>query len=176
MQTDTQIRAAQAQVIARMEADPDPCRKTYVTTGRIGAGLACEVRQGRHAIVTDLGPAMGGGALGPSPGFLGRAAIVGCVGIGVKMMALREGLTFDAMTITVETEFDDTALMGLGANSAAPLRTRVRIEIDSPESAAQVAAVVDRALEQDPWFLALRDAQVVEPCLTVRSPTGVLPG
>ena len=113
---------------------------------------------------------MGGEAAGPSPGFFARSAIVGCVGIGIKMLAAREGFRVERLAVTVETDFDDTALMGLGESSAGPLRTRIAVDIESPDDPARIADMVNRALERDPWFLALRDAQVVEPCLSV-SPT-----
>lgn len=162
------IREAQTLVIKRMKADPAAARSTIVTTGRIDEGLTCHVKQGRFTAVADLGRGMGGDAEGPSPGFYGRAAIVGCVGMGVKMLAAREGLVFDSMTITVETDFDDAALFGLGNASAAPLVTRIEIEITSDADPAQVSDCVGRALEMDPWFLALRDAQLVQPRTTLR--------
>lgn len=164
---DDRIRSSQSAVIARMKADPAACQKTYVTTGRINAGLACHIEQGRFSAIADLGPAMGGDASGPSPGFYARSAIVGCVGMATKMLAVREGLMFERMTITVETDFDDSALMGLGSTSAGPLRTRVIVDIESKEDPTLIARLLNRALERDPWFLALRDAQIVEPHLTV---------
>ena len=171
---DTRIRACQADVIARMQADPAACHKTYVTTGEIRAGLACHIEQGRFSAIADLGPAMGGEAAGPSPGFYARSAIVGCVGIGIKMLAAREGFRVDRLAVTVETDFDDTALMGLGASSAGPLRTRIAVAIESPDDPARISDMVNRALERDPWFLALRDAQVVEPCLFVSHTAGTI--
>lgn len=167
MTQDDRIRAAQSAVIARMKADPAASQRTYATTGRIGAGLACHIEQESFSATADLGLAMGGDASGPSPGFYARSGIVGCVGIGIKMLAVREGLTFEKLTVTVETDFDDTALMGLGSNPAGPMRTRVIIDVDSTDDPAKIASVVNRALEQDPWFLALRDAQIVEPHLSV---------
>jgi uncharacterized OsmC-like protein len=163
----SRIRACQADVIARMQADPAACRRTYATAGEIRAGLTCHIEQGGFSATADLGPGMGGEAAGPSPGFYARSAIVGCVGIGIKMLAVREGFVLDRLTVTVETDFDDAALMGLGANSAGPLRTRIGIDIDSKDDPARIADMVDRALDRDPWFLALRDAQVVEPHLSV---------
>lgn len=158
---DEMIREAQSAVIDRMCADLDAACSTLVTTGRIEEGLSCRITQGRCQAVADLGRGMGGDATGPSPGFFARAGIVGCVGIGVKMMAAREGLVFRSMEVTVECDFDDAALMELSPRSAAPLASRIRIEIDTDEDPAAVDALVERALAVDPWFLALRDAQVV---------------
>ncbi|MEV8468124.1 OsmC family protein [Fluviibacterium sp. DFM31] len=166
---DDRIRASQSGVIARMKADPAACQRTYATIGTIRAGLACNIQQGRFSATTDLGPAMGGDASGPSPGFYARSAIVGCVGIGIKMLAVRERLVFETVTVTVETDFDDTALMGLGSNPAGPRHTRVIVNIQSKDDPERIADVVNRALERDPWFLALRDAHAVDSRLTVRA-------
>ncbi len=158
---DDQIRVAQNAVIERMRKDPGAACSTLVTTGRIEAGLICHVTQGKFRATMDMGPGMGGDAAGPSPGFFARAGIVGCVGIGVKMLAAREGLAFRSVDITIECDFDDAALMGLSARTAAPLASRIRIDIDTDEDRATVQDLVDRALSVDPWYLALRDAQVV---------------
>ncbi len=158
---DAAIQKAQLAVMNRMQANLEAARSTITATGRIEEGLTCVVEQGPHRAVLDLGPAMGGEAAGPSPGFFGRAAIVGCVGIAVKMLAAREGLVFRAVTVTVENDFDNAALMGLSRRSAAPLETRLQIEIETDEEDATVGDLIERALTNDPWYLALRDAQVV---------------
>lgn len=165
---DALIREAQQNVIARMKTDPENARSTTVTTGRVEEGLACTVRQGKFETVTDLGRGMGGDATGPSPSFHARAAIAGCVAIAVKMLAAREGIVFRAVEVSVETDFDDGALFGLGSASAAPLETRVDIAVESDENETLVREIVDRALAMDIWYLALRDAQKVVPRLSVR--------
>ncbi len=170
---DAVIREAQNKVISRMTMIPEHQISTTVTTGRIGDGLTCLVEQGNFSTVLDLGPGMGGDAAGPSPTFYARAAIAGCVGIGVKMLAAREGLVFRSVLVAVETDFSDLALFGLGNARAAPLETRVNITIESEEPEAMIQSVVDRALEMDPWYLALRDAQNVAAQVAVTRPEPV---
>ncbi|MDW4551677.1 OsmC family protein [Defluviimonas sp. D31] len=159
---DEVIRQAQSAVIDRMQRDIAAACNTLVTTGRIEDGLTCHAEQGKFRATMDMGPGMGGDAAGPSPGFFARAAIVGCVGIGVKMMAAREGLVFHSVDVAIECDFDDAALMGLSTRTAAPLESRIRIQIATDEGRAAVQGLVDRALSKDPWYLALRDAQVVQ--------------
>ena len=158
---DTRIRDAQDVVISRMKKDPARARSTIRADGHVGDGLACRVTQGKFEAVLDLGPGMGGDAAGPSPGFFGRAAIVGCVAIAIKMLAAREGLVFRTVDVSVETDFDDSALFGIGDTSAAPIETRIDIRIAAAADETVVNDVVDRALRMDPWFLALRDPQCV---------------
>lgn len=158
---DARIRDAQNAVIARMRQNPEKARSTLCTTGSIGEGLTCRVTQGPFQAVLDLGTGMGGDCAGPSPGFFARAAIVGCVGMAVKMLAAREGLRFHSVDVAVEMDFDDAALFGVGSGNAAPVDTRILVQIVSDEDEAQAKDIVDRALAMDPWFLALRDPQKV---------------
>jgi hypothetical protein len=58
-------------------------------------------------------------------------------------------------------DFDDSAMFGVGSNTAAPLETRFKIALQSAAPWEEVTAMVDRALAADPYFLALRDAQNV---------------
>ncbi|MDT8341103.1 MAG: OsmC family protein [Longimicrobiales bacterium] len=109
----------------------------------------------------DMPPIMGGGGLGPTPGFYARAGVAGCVSIGIKQTAVMAGVDFRRVTVDVETDFDDGAALGIGDRSAAPLETRLTIRIETGEAESDVRALVTRALEMDPWFLALRDAQSV---------------
>ena len=165
---DAQIRDAQNEVIARMQSELSKARSTIQTKGHIGDGLACHVTQGRFEAVLDLGIAMGGKCAGPSPGFFARAAIAGCVALAVKMLAAREGVRIENIEVIVETDFDDAGLFGLGSGQAAPLETRVGIDITTDAPEGTVRDVVNRALAWDPWYLALRDPQQVSTRLCVR--------
>lgn len=165
---DAHIRDAQTAVMARMQADLAKAKSTVTTKGHVGEGLACRVTQGRFDAMLDLGKAMGGDCTGPSPGFFARAAIAGCVAIAVKMLAARKNVRFEAVDVTVETDFDDAALFGLGSGHAAPRDTRIGIDVitDAPEKT--VREIVDQALAWDTWFLALRDPQQTTTRLSVR--------
>jgi uncharacterized OsmC-like protein len=115
----------------------------------------------------DMPGIMGGTATGPTPGFYARAGIAGCLGIGIKMTAINQGLDLTAIDIAIETDFDDGAIFGLGPNTAAPLETRLAITLTSDEPEDALRALVDTAMNRDPWFLALRDAQKVVTDLTL---------
>ncbi|MBX3608705.1 MAG: OsmC family protein [Hydrogenophaga sp.] len=166
---DQQIQCNQNQFIRELRADPGLAVVTTRTQGRVEDGLTCHIRQGRFEVVSDLGRRMGGDGAGPSPSFYARAGIVGCVAIGIKMAAARSGLGFRSVHVSVETDMDDGALLGVGDRSAAPLATRITIAIDTDADAPAVDALVQRVLAMDPWYLALRDAQ----CVTTRVDTVV---
>ncbi len=164
---DAQIRAAQTAVIARMTVDLTKARSTIQTRGHIGEGLACRVTQGRFETVLDMGRAMGGDCAGLSPGFHGRGAIAACVAMAVKMLAARRSVRFEAVDVSVEMDFDDAALFGLGSGPAAPLDTRIGIDVTTDAADSIVREIVDQALAWDIWYLALRDPQQVSTRLSV---------
>ncbi|MCA9172144.1 MAG: hypothetical protein KDB23_30970 [Planctomycetales bacterium] len=72
----------------------------------------------------------------------------------------------------METDFDDSALLGLGTATAAPIETRISIAVESDEYETRVREIVDRALTMDPWFLTLRDPQKVIARVKVAHKTG----
>ncbi|WP_299827671.1 OsmC family protein [uncultured Roseobacter sp.] len=158
---DALIQLSQANVIERLSANPEKAVTTLAMSGSIDDGLVCSVTQGSHSAVMDMGIAMGGEARGPSPGFFGRAGIVGCVAIATKMTAAREGLEFRSVHVDLEMDSDDLAIFGLGSRKAAPLQTRIMIQIETDEPADAVSGLVERVLNADPWYLALRDPQTV---------------
>ncbi len=162
-----EIRAKQARVIKVFESRPEAAFSTKAASAVVGDGLRCHFTQDDETAVMDMPEIMGGTGTGPTPGFFARAGIAGCLGIGIKISAIHAGLDLKSVAVDIETDFDDGAMFGLGENSAAPLETRLAVTITSDEPEEAVRALVDRAMEQDPWFLALRDAQKVVTDVTV---------
>jgi uncharacterized OsmC-like protein len=161
MDDDTRIRAAQERVAGVFRRKPSAALSTMRASGHLDAGLLCTVRQDHHEATMDMGTVLGGSAAAPSPGFYIRAGLIGCIAIGIKMTAARESIPVSAVDVDIEMNFDDSAMLGMGENSAAPLSTRITISLNSTAPAATVEAMVDRALAADPFFLALRDPQSV---------------
>lgn len=162
MDRNAQIRAAQERIIAIFQKKPSAALSSIRASGHVGDGLTCRVRQGDHEAVMDMSKPIGGDGTAPTPGFFFRASLVGCIAIGIKLAATREGIAIDVIDVDVEMDFDDGAMLGVGGNSAAPLETRFTIALRSAAPWEQVTAMVDRALAADPFFIALRDAQSVK--------------
>jgi uncharacterized OsmC-like protein len=169
MDDNSRIRTAQQRVVGVFRRKPTAALSTMRASGHLDAGLLCTVRQDRHEAAMDMGAVLGGGDAAPSPGFYIRAGLIGCIAIGIKMTAAREGIQVDSVDVDVEMDFDDSAMLGMGANSAAPLSTRITISLDSPVLAGTVESMVGRALAADPFFLALRDPQSVATTIIIRS-------
>lgn len=161
MTRDHDIKEALDRLISIYERRPEVALDTVKAEGVLEDGMTCRVTAGSHTAVMDLPQTMGGDDAGPTPGFFARAAIVGCVSMGIKMGAVRAGLSLSSIKVKIETDFDDRAVYGLCDKTAAPLETRLLIEIESELPQSDIEALVEDVLTRDPWYLALKDAQVV---------------
>lgn len=162
MKSDDEIFAAQQRVMSVFHRRPEAALDTKRADARVDRGLTCTVSEGDLEVVVDMPAPVGGSEMGPTPGFHARAAVSGCVAIGIKMTAVRLGIDVRSVDVGVEMDFDDSAIFAMGEASAAPLRTRISIRLDSDAEAETLRSLVDTALQCDPYFLALRDPQTVE--------------
>jgi len=162
MNKDARIRDAQTRVQDVFKKRPQKALSTNYATAVIKDGLTCHFTQGDHSAVMDMSEIMGGDSAGPTPGFFARAGIAGCVSMGIKQTAILAGVVFETVTVDIETDFDDSAMWGLGNASAGPLETRLAIRISTSLPEPEVLALIEKALGMDPWYLALLNAQVVK--------------
>lgn len=158
---DVEIREAHKRIVEVFQKKPSAGHGTMRASGRLEDGLVCVAGANGTEVTMDMKKAAGGGESAPPPGFYIRAGLIGCVAIGIKLTAAREGIPIEAIDVDVEMDFDDFALFGLGANSAAPLETRLSIRIDSSASQDVLDGLVKRALAADPYFLAIQNAQKI---------------
>lgn len=159
MTSNDKIRLAVARIADVFRRKPGAALNTKRASGRIEHGLVCNARQDDYTAIMDMPEPIGGEGSAPSPGFHIRVGLVGCIAIGIKITAAREGLEIGVIDVAVEMDFDDAAMIGVSDNTAAPLETRVTIAIESAAPWGEVEAMVGRALERDPYFIAFRDAQ-----------------
>lgn len=165
MDSNEKIRIAVERAADIFRKKPAAALNTKRASGRVEHGLVCHARQDDYTATMDMPEPIGGGGSAPSPGFHIRMGLVGCVAVGIKLTAAREGIDIGAIDVAVEMDFDDAAMIGVSDNTAAPLETRITIAIESSAPWADVTAMVGRALERDPYFIAFRDAQPVKTSL-----------
>ncbi|HXZ17193.1 MAG TPA: OsmC family protein [Roseiarcus sp.] len=161
MDRDDDIRSAQERALSIFKQKPSAALSSAKASGHLDEGLHCTVSSGQLDVRMDVPKALGGDGSAPTPGFFVRAGLIGCVAIGIKMTAAREGVRLESVDVDVEMDFDDGAMLGLGDNTAAPLETRLTITLKSPSPWAAVEEMARRALAADPYYLAFRDAQRV---------------
>ncbi len=167
MNKDQKAREAQERAINVYTKKPETALETDFGTAKLRDGLNCKFTQDGASVIMDMAEAIGGDANGPTPGFFGRAAITGCIAIGIKMTAIRDGLKINGVDVKIEMDFDYRGIFGIQNTPAAPLNTRILISVDSREPKKQIDALVERALSADPWFLSLKDAQKVSTQISV---------
>jgi uncharacterized OsmC-like protein len=163
--TDEESRRAQERVISVYKRRGSAGQSMASGSACITEGMRCVFTLGEHKAVSDMPEIVGGGGTAPTPGYA-RASIASCVAMGIKMTAIRAGLTLRKVTVDLEMDFDDGASLGVGDRTAAPLETRLAISIDTDAPQAAVEELVSQALAIDPYYLALRDPQNVKTSVT----------
>lgn len=167
MDLNTHARDAQLRAIAIFAKRPERAHEINRGYAEIHGGLRCIFQQDGQSLTLDMPSAIGGTAKGPSPGYFARAAICGCLAIGIKMTAVRENLRLDSVNVGIEQDWDNRGVLGMGGTSAVPSDTRITIQVTSPEPENAIKAMIHRALDIDPWFLAYRDPQPISTSISV---------
>lgn len=136
---------------AAISADPQKARaKNLPATARLVEGLRCELSGPyNERLVTDMAPAMGGGASGPNPGWLLRGALASCTATVIAMRAAKLGVALSSLEVTAETDSDLRGILGLDESVSAghgPLRMKVRISAPTaaPDVLREIVTWADR--------------------------------
>jgi uncharacterized OsmC-like protein len=138
--TTLAIREAIERTSAAISADPARAKaKNAPATARLAEGLKFEV-SGPHGerLTTDMPPAMGGRAGGPTPGWLLRGALASCTATVIAMRAARLGIALRTLEVTAESDSDNRGVLGLDERVSAglgPVRTKVKIAGDASQEA-----------------------------------------
>lgn len=167
MDRNSHARDAQLRAISIYTQRPERAQVVNRGSAAVEDGLTCTYEQDGQRVTLDMPTAIGGSDRGPSPGFFGRAAICGCLAIGIKMTAARENIRLDAVRVWIEQDWDNRGVLAMQGASPVPGDTRISIEVTSPEQDSKIGDLVARALQSDPWFLAYRDAQPVSTAISV---------
>jgi len=120
--SESTVREAIERLSAAISADPSKARARSSATARHTEGLKCEVTGPRgERVLTDMPPAIGGGASAPNPGWLLRAAMASCAATVIATRAAKLGIGLSTLEVTVESESDQRGLLGLDDGVSAGL-------------------------------------------------------
>jgi uncharacterized OsmC-like protein len=161
-----EIREKLEAAIEYVTAHPEEAHYTdSPATARLTAaeGLQVKVHGPDGAtITTDMPTSVGGGNSAASPGWFLRAAEASCVATLIAMRAAHEGVPYESLEVTVDSESDDRGILGASDEvPAGPLRTRVRVrvqEIAVDEQDDVWDGIVEWAVEHCPVTDAVRRA------------------
>jgi uncharacterized OsmC-like protein len=165
--TQRDIKEKLVAAIDYLGAHPDEAHYTdSVATATLSDpdGLRVEVNgTNGERITTDMPKSVGGGDAGPSPGWYLRAAEASCVATLIAMRAAQEGVAFEGLEVSVDSESDDRGILGIDETiPAGPLHTRVQVKVsalhvdDEDDSVWQ--SIVEWAVEHCPVTDAVRRA------------------
>jgi uncharacterized OsmC-like protein len=140
------IRDAVAATRQRVGDDPTRAVVRLRTEARMGGGTRVDLRAGAFEFAADEPVSVGGTATAPNPVQMALAALGSCQAITYRYWAELLGLRLDAVTVTVEADFDTGAFFGFpGAGTPAPsgVRCSVALEGPEPDGYEELAAIVD---------------------------------
>lgn len=160
MMTSARIRNAIETLSATIASQPEKARaRNASATARVVDGLQCHI-SGPHgeSLTTDMAPAVGGEASGPSPGWLLRSALASCTATVIAMRAAKLGVALSELEVTVESESDNRGMLGLDESVSAGMgAVRTRVKIAAPAaSPEELEAIVKWADAHSPVGCTLR--------------------
>lgn len=153
--------------IDRFTTDPAAGRTAPKVTARLNSGRA-ELTAGPFTWGCDLPPGLGGTNQFPSPTAYLLGALAGC---GVAFIHDTLAAQFDVeltdVSATASCSADLGGLLGIDGTLPNLADLRVEISISTPSPRERVDALQQAWLDRCPIYLALRDANEVDPMFTV---------
>jgi uncharacterized OsmC-like protein len=134
-------------------------QKTYITTARVHDGLTCEIEDGPWKLTADLTKKSGGGAVGPTPGTFGRAALGSCLAMSYVLWAAALGVPLTEVEVEVQADADVRGMYGIADVPAGYTEVRYRVCIASSAPVEAVMRVLDIAEAHSPYVDVFRREQ-----------------
>jgi len=168
--TDTQIRSTLDRVVRTFSARPGSAGGTYHAHAETGAGLTATATEGDWTLAFYMPEAMGGAGGAPTPGVSGRAALLACVAIGLRMEALRTGRPHAGIAVAMECDCDNRGLFGIDEVPPGYEDFRLTVEVKSDAPKSDLRGWLERTLARSPWMDVFRRPQPVSVDLWVMPP------
>ena len=133
-----ELRALQAPIKEKYQADPQSALVTLRAEGRVGEGIACRVDTGRALVEAGLHPASGGTGLQACSGDMLLEALVACAGVTLKAVATALGIRLKDAKVLAEGDVDFRGTLVVAKDAPVGFREiRLRFELDSDASPEQ---------------------------------------
>jgi uncharacterized OsmC-like protein len=146
------IREIAERHVRLLAARPERGHLSCATRARLADGLRCEIEEGPWRLAADMPAKVGGGETAPTPGVLGRAALAGCLTIGIAAWAARLGVPVDAVEVEVEADFDARGELGVEGVPPGYQQVRYTVSIDSPAPRAELDRLLAMAERHSPYL------------------------
>jgi len=157
------IKAALDRAAKTVTLRPERGQRVYRNLATVSEGTRCHVEEAGRTLTLDVGKALGGNDAGPSPSFLFRSAMSGCVAIGIKQWAARRGVPVDHVEVALETDVDARGQLGV-CDEAVPgfQGIRLLITVTSPASLEVIEDLTTASLKYSPLMDVFLHAQLVD--------------
>src|SRR2546423_11223076 len=134
------IRDAVAAVRQRLAEDPARAVVRLRAEGRMGGGARVDMRVGPFEMGVDEPVSVGGTGTAPNPVQLSLAALGSCQAITYRYWAEELGLRLDALTVSLEADFDTGAFFGFpgAAGPGPPAGGPCAVTLEGPEPPERV--------------------------------------
>jgi uncharacterized OsmC-like protein len=151
---------------AKLAAEPGRAAIRYRAEGTGGDGMRSEIRIGRHEVLVDEPPSIGGGGAAPNPLETALAALLSCQVVTYRLWAAKLGVPLEGIRIDVEGDLDvhgffgldDAVRPGFGA-------VRVRVVLDGPAGPERYRELQDAVDEHCPVLDVFRGSVPVDTVL-----------
>ena len=142
MKTD-ELKALQAPLKAKYQADPSAAVVTLRATGRTAAGIACKVDTGRAIVDAGLHPATGGDGTQICSGDMLLEALVACAGVTLRAVATALNIELGDSQITAEGDLDFRGTLGVSKEAPVGFREiRLAFDLDTTATDEQRASLL----------------------------------
>ena len=143
-----------AESIAKMTADPAAGRAKPTVTAELANGRA-RLSSGPFNWDADLGPAIGGGNLAPSPTAYLLGALAGCAVVFLAdTLAPLFDVQIDGITATARCSSDASGLLGIDGRDPALGDIELDVLVSSPDPQDRLDQVFAAWRERCPIYLA----------------------
>lgn len=147
--------------IEKFRADPGSAVTQPAVTATLLNGHA-RLSSGPFNWESDLGPAVGGENVAPSPTAYLLGALAGCGVIFLRdTLAPQFAVTLTDIEATASARADVAGLLGVEGADPALTNIALTIRLSSPDPAEQVESMLAAWRERCPIYLALRDANPI---------------
>jgi uncharacterized OsmC-like protein len=138
-----ELRAIQAPLKERYEADPEQAVVTLAATGELGEGISCSVATGRALAEAGLHPASGGDGSLLCSGDMLLEALAACAGVTLRAVATSLGIAVEAGTVRAEGDLDFRGTLAVGRDAPVGFREiRLEFELRTEADEEQLATLL----------------------------------
>jgi uncharacterized OsmC-like protein len=138
-----QLRAVQAPLKERYEAEPGAALVTLSAEGTLGEGVSCSVQTGRALAEAGLHPASGGDGTQLCSGDMLLEALTACAGVTLRAVATSLGMEVRGGSVRAEGDLDFRGTLAVDRDAPVGFsEIRLSFDLDTEGSEEELATLL----------------------------------